>query len=260
MSDLDTSKEKTWYLLADGVLLGPYPSGRIRRLLLDRQVSLDDRISEDQVEWRKLVEIPEVIPLQLRAQLGDERAQELIAARSQTAEMEKRSTTARVPVMQLVIICLLLGGLGLFAFWQGIPQRDDATRQCQAEAAPGVNWRNCMLVDLDVGSASLAGADLSNAVLGRAKLTATDLTAANLNYADLSGADLSYARLLQASLLGANLRGANLSEADLSGADLRYANLTEVDLTGAKFAGANLEGAIWPDGRTCATGSLGACL
>ena len=71
---------------------------------------------------------------------------------------------------------------------------------------------------------------------------------------DLRGANLS----------GVNLQGAYLKNADLRNANLRGANFIDAYLFDAKMEGADLGGAdfskaIWPDGRTCAFGSIGQC-
>ncbi len=52
------------------------------------------------------------------------------------------------------------------------------------------------------------------------------------------------------NLSGAILRGANLAGADLSGSNLSWADLTGANLTGVKSFNANLSHAIMPDGST----------
>lgn len=71
---------------------------------------------------------------------------------------------------------------------------------------------------------------------------------------DLRGADLSGINLQGAYLKGADLRNANLKNANFIDAYLYDAQLDGADLTGANFSKA-----IWPDGRTCAFDSIGAC-
>ena len=53
---------------------------------------------------------------------------------------------------------------------------------------------------------------------------------------------------------------ADLTGTDLRGAVLRRTNLMGADLFGANLTGADLTGATWTDGRTCALGSIGACI
>jgi uncharacterized protein YjbI with pentapeptide repeats len=82
---------------------------------------------------------------------------------------------------------------------------------------------------------------LSLTATSEAKAACSDPAAPEV---DWSGCDKSNANLWNANLSGANLTDANLS----------YANLTDADLTYA-----DLYGAMWPDGRVCAEGSMGAC-
>ena len=65
-----------------------------------------------------------------------------------------------------------------------------------------------------------------------------------------SGADLS----------SASLKMADLSGADFSGANLERANLVGAALTGTTYTDAYLEGAIWTNGKTCGSGSIGRCV
>ena len=108
-----------------------------------------------------------------------------------------------------------------------------------------------------VGAALLISAGISGAFtkadLEKLKTTKAcvqcDLRRANLSGADLSGYDLS----------GAQLFGADLQHANLKGANLKGANLYEAKLKDADLSGADLSGAIWTDGTTCKTGSIGTC-
>jgi uncharacterized protein YjbI with pentapeptide repeats len=238
--------------------MGPFPGAKIRHLLLDGELTLADEISIDKKRWVRMIEVPEVVPLALRAEAGDARAQDNLERRRQS-EASSSADDRRIPWLSIgVLLCLVSGILGL-AIWVGMPERVD-TPQCDAVPAAGVNWRNCLLSGIDVGSASLAGANLSSAVLRDARLSATNLSGADMRYADLSGADLRYADLREAILIGANLQAADLRGGNLSGADLRYANLNTRLVENANFTGAILGGAIWYDGTVCAENSVGRCL
>ena len=164
----------------------------------------------------------------------------------------------RVPRPLLLLLPLLLG------------LATPAAAACNDAAAPGVDWRRCLLDERDLTGADLAGAVLRDASLGRARMAgaklagveatqarfvSTDLTGADLSGAGLLGADFTRAVLLRARLKGADLRRAKLFRADLTGADL-----TGVELLGADLSYAILDGARWTDGtRICAPGSVGAC-
>lgn len=256
MPDQAVEKKNNWLLRVEGVQLGPFPSTRVRNLLVNGEVSLNTEISRDGRSWEKIQAVAEVVPLNMRAQLGDRSAQTLIHAR-RVAE-QQAGKGQRFPVTALLTVTLLIVGIIALSIWRGLPNDID-TPDCNAQAAPYVNWRNCVLIGLDVGTASLVGANLNSAVLRQAKLTATDLRGANLRYTDLSRADMSYAQLNRAVLLGANLQGADLAEADLTDADLRFADLSGSRLVRTILNGARLSEAIWSDGKVCSSGSVGEC-
>lgn len=109
------------------------------------------------------------------------------------------------------------------------------------------------LRSLEMPSAYLPGADLSNQDLVRvnlneAYLVESDLGGSNLSRANLQNANLEDADLENVDLKYANLNGANLSFANLSNADIRFASLQNVNLQGATLENTNhlltnLEGA-----------------
>lgn len=103
--------------------------------------------------------------------------------------------------------------------------------------------------------AELGGADLQGATLAGASLAVANLADANLDGCDLRGADLTGAVLARARLAGADLRGANLT-----GADLGHAVLDGADLGAANCGGANLTGAGLGGARLHGTNFAGACL
>ena len=92
-----------------------------------------------------------------------------------------------------------------------------AQAACTDAAAPGVQWRRCLLDGSDLTGADLSGADLRDASFKRA---------------DLSGANLAKVQGRRAKFVSGRLQGA-----DLSGADLVQADLTSADLSGAKLVG-----------------------
>jgi hypothetical protein len=63
-------------------------------------------------------------------------------------------------------------------------------------------------------------------------------------YIDLTSADLGFANLTNAELSRVDLTGANLSNTNLRNADLNEANLTRANLTGAELSEADLGNAI----------------
>jgi Pentapeptide repeats (8 copies) len=111
-----------------------------------------------------------------------------------------------------------------------------------------IDLRAVNLVEVEIQSADLSGAnltvanlrgaDLSKAILIRANLSGSILTCANL-----IGADLSKAILSHADLRGAKLIDTDLSDTDLIQADLNDANLRGADLNNANFSHTLLLGA-----------------
>lgn len=164
--------------------------------------------------------------------------------------------TYRYPI---AIAVVLLVGMGVSYLWHGSDYSLETTRDCQAPAAPAVNWNHCDKTGVALARASLTGAVLNNARFTGAALYAAALDGADLGFAELSGADLSHSSLKLANLRGAVLRGANLAHADLDGADLGYADLRGANLGGARLDHARLGRALWVDGRTCAGDSVNTC-
>lgn len=258
MNESDDKSHQSWYVKHEGVPIGPLSGARIRSMLLDGELALFDQISEDRKQWVRVDSVPEVVPLQMRADAGDAEALAALEARAKSDALDS-AEERRFPWVALVVVLLVIGGVLVLALKIGVPQMGE-NPQCDAAPAPGVDWRNCMLTGVDAGSASLAGANMSSAVMRDAKLSATDLHGANMQYANLNDADLSYAQLNGANLMGANLQGADLRGADLSNSDLRYADLSKSLIENAVFTGANMEGVIWFDGTTCAVTSVGRCV
>lgn len=100
------------------------------------------------------------------------------------------------------------------------------------------------------GTAVQSGRDYVNQELAGASWARRDLRGANITNTNLQGADLSGANLASASIVNVDLSGARLN-----GANFRGANIVNVDLEDA-----DLSQAIWVDGRSCRTGSIGRCL
>ena len=116
----------------------------------------------------------------------------------------------------------------------------------------GLSFAGATLVDAELSSDVLTGADLSHATMR--SLTTSSLVGAPIlprgvgvikgmlvgPTAQLAWRDLSGATLAGLNLAGANLNGANLTSADLTGASLAGANLTAAGLQGATLRDASL--------------------
>jgi hypothetical protein len=253
----DDNRPHSWFVKHDDLVIGPLNSARIRHLLLEGELELGDRISPDKRNWQAISQIPGVVPLQMRAEEGDEAAQAKVAARAAADARDARQEN-RFPLLALTISLVIVGMVIFYSLWQGMPTTIDEPL-CQAPPSPGVNWRNCLIETLDVGSASLAGANLNSAILRHAKLSATDLSHADLRYANLSHADLRHAKMHSAGMVGVNLRFADLRGADLTHADLRFADLSNSRIDDVRLQNTRLDNALWVDGRRCGTNSIGSC-
>jgi hypothetical protein len=257
MNEQNRESQQAWFARHDGLISGPFSEARIRQQLLEGQLTLMDQISLDKQTWQEIGKVPGVVPLQMRAESGDKAAIAQIEAREKQQSKE-RVRVKSVPVVPLAVSAVVLIGILMVSLQIGMPEQID-TPQCDQPPAPGINWRNCLLLGIDVGSASLAGANLNSTVLRQGRFSATNLSAADLSYADLRKADLRYADLTNGLLVGANLQGADLRDADLSASDLRFADFTGARMDGVLLSGAHLDDAIWRDGRRCAEASLGVC-
>lgn len=257
MPKQDDKKPQGWFIKHDDLVTGPLTSARIRHLLLDGELELQDHISADKHSWQAISQVPSVVPLQMRAAQGDSEAQAKVAARK-VADARDVKKENHFPLLAMIISLFVIGVVIFYALRFGMPEKIEES-VCNAPPAPGVNWRNCLIKDLDVGAASLAGANLNSAVLRRAKLSATDLSNADLRYANLSQADLRHAQMHGAAMVGINLQFADLRGADLSYADLRFADLSKSKIDDVILENARLDSALWIDGRSCGADSIGKC-
>lgn len=237
-----------WFIRRGAQVRGPFASGRIRRFLLEGQLTLEDEVSRDKVNWALITRVPEVVPRQFRYDdSGDEAAR----------EAQEKQDRFKATVTMLLAVAFFVLALAL-TLLLGDGSREGAA-DCDAEPAPGVYWQNCRKEGLVAPAAQMGGAHLSNARLMMARLAGVDLRQADMRFVDLTQSDLAYAKLQGVDLTGSNLRGTDLSNADLSGADLSFADLSDAKLEGAVLDGARLRGAIWMDGRRCAETSVGGC-
>ncbi len=241
-----TAQQSVWYLRREGRQVGPFASAKIRRLLLEGQVNLDDEVSRDRQSWQKVGQVAEVVPPQLRG------------GGNASASADRAKVARAVPWLGISTFVLVVGAILAFAVWWGAsPVRGEV--DCAAPALAGVDLSNCKLPGYRAPGADLRGARLAGTDFSGAALAGSDLSAAVLDYADLSRADLAYGVFEKARLRGADLRGADLSQADFSNADLSFADLSDARIGAARFDGARLDNAIWFDRRQCAPGSVGNC-
>lgn len=293
-------QQPLWYVRRGQVVKGPFPSAQITRFVALGRVRPDDDLSRDKVRWQRLDSLPQLIPELLRngqreglealrrredeRQPGDRRQRgpdpspEIMERRRKTdrrrpepeeavkrrqskgrfiAELRKRSARNYVPLWigtALTIVLILVFGV------LAVPPPVESVPDCNAPAAPSVNWNNCRMENLKAGRVDLTGAHIRNARLREAELLGARLHGADLAYTELVEANLSYADLAGADLKGANLQRADLAYADLSDADLSYADLQGANLGASVLKGTRLDNAVWTDGSLCQPGSVGDCL
>lgn len=284
-----------WYVRNKNKVIGPFPTGQIQQAVLLGRISAMAEVSRDQEEWTPLRHCPQLIPDVMKGDTNDEHMRERLAAARRWADERRRErrdgeedparkgpgrrnqesyttleyrdhreavTQSLIPsrekVVLVMLFVLIVLGAGVYAGFHWIPKAP-ATPQCEAEARPGVNWRQCNKAGLQLLKTDLSQAQLNSANLQGANLFGTTFVHADLSYADLSSSNLSFTDFQQASLKGANLRAADLSKANFTAADLSYADLQGAKLADTHLDGANLSDTIWVDGRTCLKGSVGVC-
>lgn len=248
MAEKEDDTKDAWYLKRGNQVWGPYPGGKVRHLVLEGEVLLDDEVSRDRQEWRLVSRVKAVIPLQMRR---DGSVDEEAFNRQQSSEK------IRAIITIFVLIVLVVGVVWLVVLSD--ESGDQPITDCRATASPGVDWQNCRFDESNLSNADLTASLLINSSFQNAKLENALLEGADMRFIALTGADLSYARLAGADLKGANLRGADLTYADLKGANLSYADLTGAKIGGAVLENVRLDGTIWIDRRRCLPGSMGEC-
>ncbi|MCG5500754.1 pentapeptide repeat-containing protein [Ectothiorhodospira lacustris] len=251
------------HLIPEELLNTHGPEGHLR--LLQARLREDERIRERRTQAPEETEEDGQVAPEARACPDRRRSEppEILNFRQQRAELLERrprddSLKAWMPWVLFggLLGLLLLAGLLVSSLGRTPPSPPP---DCQAPAAPGVNWSYCRMLGVDLRGADLTGAVLNNADLLAGRLEQTRLTDADLSYADLRQARFTDADLGGARLTGAILVEARLIRSRLTGADLSYADLRGADLSGADLTGALLSRAVWVDGRICAAGSVGTC-
>jgi pentapeptide repeat protein/uncharacterized protein DUF4339 len=287
-------KITTWYTRENGTVLGPFSKAIIKNKVLIGRLSDHDEVSSDQQSWQRLSTVSELSNRVNTAEL--ERAQRNLDERD---GFDRRQTQKTVPdeilqkrtqerranendrdieyrqlrtllikryrqhkerlFLPLVVVFLIMSIILTLAllFPTKLP---NPLPNCETAAGPNINWNNCSKSKLDLHHQDFNGAQLRNSKLPGSNLWNSSFIAADLAYADLRFTNLSYGQLQDSILIGANLQKADLSYADLTNADLSFADLTAANIGGSKLDNAIFDSAIWPDGSTCASGSIGQCI
>lgn len=281
-----------WYIRSqsEGEIKGPFPSGQISQEMLLGRYKLDDEVSHDKEEWVSIRSVDDIVPDIFREDPDTPGFKERLAAarrwaderrgvdeiddhgERRTGESYENSEIKRLhrlageakkksnPVstfIQFVVVFIVIVAVVILAF-QYSPKVEDSV-DCSAPALQGVNWSGCDLSGAKLASQSIIGANLMNTNLQTANLQHANLSHTNLKYAQLHLSSLKFVNFTKANLTGANLLGADLTGATFSQANLSYANFRDAIILTTDFSRARLDHAIWIDGRTCRTPSIGMC-
>ena len=65
MSKQDEKKPKVWFVRHEDLPMGPFPGAKIRHMLLEGELTLEDQISGDRKHGVSMIQEPEVFPLPL---------------------------------------------------------------------------------------------------------------------------------------------------------------------------------------------------
>lgn len=282
------TKSNAWYIRINNEIKGPFPAGQISQSLILGRFSLQDEVSLDREQWKRIANVPDLVPDVLKADPHDEEAQERLKAarrwaderRSEHSDSDEHRKTEGYETLeyrhnreyiykglskkrdrvglQLVAVLTIVAALLYFSFGFS-PQVTEPEVDCDALPVKGVNWRYCRMAGKQLLRSDLQSANLNTTVLSNANLFASDLSSANASYTDFSLANLSFTNFTNASLKGANLQRADLSQANLTNVDLSYADLRGAILTRTHFENTRLDHVIWIDGRMCAAGSVDVC-
>lgn len=296
VSSMHTNRQK-WFTRQNGEVKGPFTLALLKSNWLLGRLHAQDEISEDRQHWRPIGDIldlelqqtnsalpadPEQAKVYLDERDGFDRRQQTTASETQVQQRQQqrrarepaelivqRQLRSRLlegyqqhrerwfwPAISLIFLVLAIF-LAAVLYPTPIPQ---STADCEAPAAPGVNWENCLFNPGDLQAVDLQDSNLRNSVLRASLLVGANLANADLMYADLSRSDLSYADLTNSKLKGADLRQVDLSNSNLQQADLAFADLRGALLGSANLQGAILNQTIWIDGSICGRASVGECL
>jgi len=287
------SAKGRWYIKLGESIQGPFPNKLIGRYLILGRIKLETLVSQDKNNWAPVKNYPAMVPDVVREAGTPEGDRALMLARIREDERSSRERSDAMEgederredeeqIMRLhrqmrddvlkyynqgprqkvvyytIAAALLFTLIGFFI----ASQTEDTVRlaDCSATPQPGINWSGCNKQGERLRNQNLDGANLRSARLQNSDFSAASLRHADLAYADLSQSILISARLQQSNLVGANLRRANLRDANLKGADLSYAELEGAQLQGANLKQTTLDHAIWVNGKTCLSGSVGGCL
>jgi len=268
-----------WYTRHAGEVSGPFPIGMVRRFVLLGRLHGSDEVSPDKEYWRRIKDVPEVIPEEMRGvttdedrmrlqlaqiheddrglerSLGDSRPylgrrnpderlssemEEVIVRREAREAIEAKKGQGKSILLSAVFITTLLALLVGGGLIVYTHSPEKEVKKLQCDA-PVVPGVNWSHCKKE--GVVLTGKKLDGAILNSTEMQGANLRGSSFKNADLSYVILSAADLSYTDFQGAKLVGAGLRSADLSYARLSGANLSFADLRLANLGGASLEGA-----------------
>ncbi len=261
-------KKQRWYTRRNDQIRGPFPAPQISRFILLGRLHDTDELSTDQLNWQKVLDVPVLIPKELKADLNDPKAYEkLMIARMREDERNARDRRDRAEAGSPMSERRSTDN-GRRQDEEAAVLRHREIKTAIAEAAAqrkhhyflrGVlatlflvsiisaawffqPWQEQESVDCNARPQPWV--NWNNCVMEGVKLVTADLRGAHLRNANMGGADLRGAYLGGADIAYTNLVGANLSGAELAQAIMLGANMRNADLAGASLNSADLSYAI----------------
>lgn len=244
-----------WYLRRGDTVQGPFAARLLSRQLILGRVTEDDQVSTDRIVWKRIADVPELVPALLQADRKDPVArQRLMAALRWEDERngrdrragpsygarsgDKRRGRERRGLEELKEV----NHRAFRATRQGTEAAQ--WRRSEQEAERRGLWQIGALVVL----LALAGVGAYLFVPRNPVTPVPECAAAPRPQVNWSNCRLEGAKLVRAALAGAYMPNVQLTRAQLGGAELRnadaaYANFAMADLRSATMAGANLMGA-----------------
>lgn len=275
-----TKKHRLWYVRRNEDIRGPFPTAVISQYLLLGRLNKNDEISRDQQEWMQIVNVVELAPEVMKAELAESADDPNLQAAKRGAD--ERGVHDRRQSDDPEHVGMRKGERRASESDADLAHRESRVSHRLEDVEKEAKKQNIILAivlfiicggllslviiyqpedgipDIDCTAPPSPGINWSNCNFQGMKFDSVDLTGALIRNANLSnvslyrstleGADLAYtnfglANLRMSKLAGANMVGAILRKSDLRGADMRNVDLSYADLQGAQLAGINLEGA-----------------
>lgn len=241
--------KQLWYSRRGKEIRGPFPAKLISRYILLGRILESDELSRDQINWKPVSDIEELIPDEMKADLSiPENKEKLRLARLREDERQygdrrqldekevsddirrRRSGEERRESENMVVL----------------RHRQIKTKTTQLLTSERESYRN-PIIALIAGMLIVVGIAVfyspgKKDVINNCNLAPrpeVDWSNCRFEALDLNSVNLKGANLQNTSLIAANLRGANLSDAQMS-----YVNLLNADVRDANLSNAKLMGAV----------------